>query len=165
MIIFLVSMKTITEDFPEIMALASEILRFPSFPLDEIALEKNITIQNIVSQKEQPFNVAFSQLRQMIYGQHPYGFSLLGTEETVANLIQDDLRFYHQQHFRPDRLVISLAGNIDLNSAVEVVEKVFGDWFPPKMPLSRLIPLSKESYYHPRLDLTILPKTLNSLLL
>ncbi|GAB4313485.1 MAG: pitrilysin family protein [Geminocystis sp.] len=147
---FLVSMKTITEDFPEIMALASEILRFPSFPLDEIALEKNITIQNILSQKEQPFNVAFSQLRQMIYGQHPYGFSLLGTEETVANLIQDDLRFYHQQHFRPDRLVISLAGNIDLNSAVEVVEKVFGDWFPPEDALIKIDSLEQRELLSPK---------------
>ncbi len=129
---FLVSMKTITEDFPEILSLAAQIIRYPSFPPEEIALEKHLTLQNILSQKEQPFNVAFSQLREMIYGQHPYGFSLLGTEETVANLTEDDLRYYHQQHFRPDRLVISLAGNIDLDTAQELVEKIFGDWFPPE---------------------------------
>lgn len=135
---FLVSMKTITEDFPEILALAAEIIRYPSFPPDEIALEKHLTLQNILSQQEQPFNVAFSQLRQMIYGQHPYGFSVLGTEETVANLREDDLKYYHQQHFRPDRLVISLAGNIDLDSAKEVVEKIFGDWFPPEDTLIKI---------------------------
>lgn len=129
---FLVSLKTITEDFPEILALAAEIIRYPSFPADEIALEKHLTLQNILSQKEQPFNLAFAQLREMIYGQHPYGFSLFGTEETVANLTEDDLRYYHQQHFRPDRLVISLAGNINLDSATELVEKIFGDWFPPE---------------------------------
>jgi len=135
---FLVSMKTITEDFPEILALASEIIRYPSFPSEEIALEKHLTLQNILSQKEQPFNVAFSQLREMVYGQHPYGFSLLGTEETVTNLTEDDLRYYHQKHFRPDRLVISLAGNIDLESAKELVEKIFGDWFPPEDVLVKI---------------------------
>lgn len=135
---FLVSMKTITEDFPEILALAAQIIRYPSFPPEEVALEKHLTLQNILSQKEQPFNVAFSQLREMIYGQHPYGFSLLGTEETVANLTEDDLRYYHQQHFRPDRLVISLAGNIDLDTAKELVEKIFGDWFPPEDSLIKI---------------------------
>ena len=153
---FLVSMKTITEDFPEILALAAEIIRFPSFPADEIALEKHLTLQNILSQKEQPFNVAFSQLREMIYGQHPYGFSLLGTEETVANLTEDDLRYYHQQHFRPDRIVISLAGNIDLESARELVEKIFGDWFPPEDALIKidsgntLLPPEARSYHTPQ---------------
>jgi predicted Zn-dependent peptidase len=125
---FLVSIKTITEDFPEILALASEILRYPSFPESEIELEKKITLQNILSQKEQPFNLAFTQLREMIYGKHPYGFSVLGTENTVNNITLDDLKKCHHRHFTPDNLVISLAGNINLASSIELVENIFGDW-------------------------------------
>lgn len=125
---FLVTIKTITEDFPEILALASEILRYPSFPESEVELEKKITLQNILSQKEQPFNLAFSQLRQMIYGDHPYGFSVLGTEETVSNLTVLDLQKCHQSHFTPDNLIISLAGKIDLDRSIELVENIFADW-------------------------------------
>lgn len=125
---FVVSVKTITEDFPEILHLASEIIRFPSFPDKEIELEKKLTLQNILSQKEQPFNLAFRELREMIYGQHPYGFSILGTEATVSQLTVDDLQQYHQKHFRCDRTIISLAGNITLEKATDIVEKIFGDW-------------------------------------
>ena len=131
---FLVSFKTITEDCPPILELAGEILRYPSLPEKEIELEKKITQQNLLSQKEQPFYLAFRQLKEMIYGQHPYGFSILGTEETVDNLTVEDLRCCHQQFFRPDNLVISLAGKINMEEATVLVEKIFGDWQIPNQP-------------------------------
>lgn len=134
---FLVSMKTITADFEQILALAGEIIRFPSFPESELALEKNLTLQNILSQKEQPFNVAFNQLREIMYGNHPYGFSILGTESSVSQITVDDLKQLHQTHFRPDNLVISLAGKIDLENAIAMVENLFGDWQIPNTPLAQ----------------------------
>ena len=137
---FLLSLKTVTNDFEEILNLAGEILRYPSFPPEELELEKNITRQNILSQKEQPFNLAFNQLREMMYGQHPYGFSILGTEETVDSFTVEDLKKCHQKHFRPDNVVISLAGNIDLEQATLMVNKIFGDWKIAKHPM--LYPVS-----------------------
>ena len=147
---FLISLKTITEDFPAILALAGEILRFPSFPEQEVELEKKITLQNILSQKEQPFNLVFRQLREMIYGKHPYGFSILGTEKTVNVFKVDDLRHCHQKYFRPDNLIISLAGNVNLEEAITLVEEVFGDWqIPSSAPpiLSNCHHLSPKSDY------------------
>ncbi|BAQ62158.1 processing protease [Geminocystis sp. NIES-3708] len=146
---FLVSLKTITADFPEILALAAEILRFPSFPDHEIELEKKLILQNILSQKEQPFNLAFSQLREMIYGEHPYGFSVLGTEKTVTELTVKDLKHCHNKHFTPNNLTISLAGKINLDQAILIVEEIFGDWQPLNMktPQFTPYPLSPQSNY------------------
>ncbi|MBL1208733.1 pitrilysin family protein [Geminocystis sp. GBBB08] len=146
---FLVSLKTITADFPEILALAGEILRFPTFPNHEIELEKKLILQNILSQKEQPFNLAFSQLREMIYGKHPYGFSVLGTEKTVTELTVEDLKQCHNKHFTPDNLTISLAGKINLDQAISILEKIFGDWQPSNgdIPQFNPYPLSPKSDY------------------
>jgi predicted Zn-dependent peptidase len=130
----LLSLKTVTEDFPTIFELAGEMLRYPSFPEQEVELEKKIVLQNLLSQKEQPFNLAFCQLREMIYGQHPYGFSILGTEETVNSFTVADLYNCHQQYFRPDNLVISLAGKINSERATDIVENILGDWQTPRNP-------------------------------
>ncbi len=131
---FALSLKTVSQDFPEILQLAGEMIRVPSFPEAEIELEQALTQQNILAQKEQPFNLAFNQLRAQMYPQHPYGGSILGTEETVANLTRTDLEYYHQTYFRPDQLVISLAGRITLEQAVTEVKRVFGDWECPTTP-------------------------------
>jgi predicted Zn-dependent peptidase len=128
---FVVSFKTVTADFPTILHLTEEILRSPTFPDSEVALEKHLTLQNIRSQQEQPFNVAFSQLREAMYPAHPYGFSILGTEETVSELTRADLQQYHQTYFRPDNLIISLAGRLTLEDGVKLVAQVFRNWEVP----------------------------------
>lgn len=128
---FLLSLKTVTADFAEILTLAGEILRSPTFPETEVELERRIALQDIRSQKEQPFSIAFEQLRQMMYQNHPYGLSALGDETTMSRITQADLVNYHQTYFRPDNMVISIAGRVTQTDAVDLVEKVFGDWLAP----------------------------------
>ncbi len=135
---FLLSLKTVSSDFAQMLTLAGELLRSPTFPLEEVELERRLTLQAIRSQKEQPFTVAMDQLRQAMYGQHPYARSGLGTEETVEKLTQQDLQHYHQTYFRPDNLVISIAGRVTSESAIALVESVLGDWPAPSAPLPTL---------------------------
>ena len=132
---FLLSLKTVASDWSDILQLAGEILRSPSFPEAEVELERHLTIQDIRSQKEQPFTIAFDQLRQAMYQDHPYALSVLGTEATVLELKRTDLEDFHQTYFRPDNIVISIAGRITPEDAFEQVERVFGDWLPPKTPI------------------------------
>lgn len=131
---FAISIKTVSQDFPEILQLVGEIMRAPSLPESEIELEQALTLQSILAQQEQPFNLAFNQLRSQMYPQHPYGVSVLGTQETVSSLTRSDLETYHHTYFRPDQLVISVAGRITLEQATAEVTRVFGDWEPPTTP-------------------------------
>ncbi|MBE9167035.1 insulinase family protein [Pleurocapsales cyanobacterium LEGE 06147] len=142
---FLLGLKTVAADFAPMLQLAGEILRSPSFPEAEVKLEKKLTIQSIRSQQEQPFNVAFNHLREAIYPEHPYGVSVLGTEATVSELTRADLLEYHQTYFRPDNLVISLAGRIDQQQAINLVESAFGDWQVPDHPLPQKTLISLNS--------------------
>jgi zinc protease len=132
---FALNLKTVSADFPSMLELMAQIVRSPIFPEAEVELERKLTLQGIRSQKEQPFNVAFDQLRQQMYPQHPYGVSVLGTETTVSNLTRNQLQQYHQTYFRPDNLVISLSGRIDQTEAKDLIEGVFGDWQNPDQPL------------------------------
>ncbi len=125
---FLFSFKAVSRDFAPILKLLGEIIRFPSFPAEEVELERKLTLQNIRSQKEQPFNVAFDALRHNIYGEHPYGVSVLGTEDAVGQLDRATLQEYHQTYLRPDNLTISISGRINKEETVRLVEEVFGDW-------------------------------------
>ena len=135
---FLVGIKTVSEDFVEMLKLTAELMRSPTFPETEIELEKRITIQGIRSQLEQPFAVAFSHLREIVYRDHPYALSTLGLEETLLTINREDILEFHQTYFRPDNMIISLAGRIVPEEAIALIEKVFGDWQPPAKPLPNL---------------------------
>ena len=128
---FGLGIKTVSGDFAEMLKLAGEMMRSPTFPTPEVELEKHLTIQSIRSQQEQPFNVAFNQLREAMYPEHPYGISILGTEATIAELERTHLEAYHHKFFRPDNLVISLAGRFQVEQIVQLIEDVLGDWQSP----------------------------------
>lgn len=136
---FLLSLKTVTSDFAEILTLAGQILRLPTFPEAEVELERRIALQDIRSQQEQPFTIAFDKLRHTMYQDHPYARSALGDEVSISRLNRADLVRYHQTHFRPDNMVISIAGRITVEDATTLVKEVFGDWQVfPLQPLPKL---------------------------
>jgi len=135
---FLLSMKTVSADFAEILELAGQVLRSPTFPEAEVELERRLALQHIRSQQEQPFTIAFDRLRQAMYQNHPYASSGLGWETTISQISRADLQQFHQTYFRPDNIVISLAGRITADAAIALIEKVFGDWVSPPNPIPQL---------------------------
>jgi zinc protease len=134
------SLKTVKSDLVDIFKLAGEILRTPSFPAAQIELERKLILQAIKSQTEQPFNNAYRQLRTALYGEHPYARSSLGTAATIGQITRQDLVNYHQTHIRPDRLIISFAGRITPEEAIDLVTQVFGDWEIPEIKPPTLTP-------------------------
>lgn len=134
------SLKTVSSDWVDIFKLAGEILRRPTFPPNQIELERKLLLQAIRSQTEQPFNNAYRQLRTALYGEHPYSRSSLGNATTMAQITRQDLVNYHQTHVRPDRLIISLAGRITPDEAIDLVTQVFGDWEIPSIDPPTLAP-------------------------
>lgn len=138
---FLISLKSIAADFPQLLSLATLLLRSPTFPEDEVSREQHHGLQALRSQQEQPFAVALEQLRQDLYGPHPYAQSSLGTQATLGKLQRQDLQQYHQTWFRPDNVVISLAGRIQVTEAIALLEQELGDWqLPPGDLLALTIP-------------------------
>lgn len=125
---FLVGLKTVTEDFEPVLALAAELIREPVFPVEEIELERSLAIQALRSQREQPFAVAFDRLRTAMYGGHPYGRSTLGSEATLGRIERGDLQRFHRDRFRPEHVTIAISGCLTAAAAIALVEQYFGDW-------------------------------------
>jgi zinc protease len=126
-----ISFKSVTADFAEIFRLVGKLLRESNFPEAQLTLEKKMVTERIKSQAERPLTLAFQQLREMIYQDHPYAQSLTGSEATVAAISRADLVTFHQTFFRPDRVTISLAGNLDPEAANQLVDQIFADWVQP----------------------------------
>lgn len=135
----LVSLKTVTADFEDILGLTAEIIRHPSIPPGELELEQRLTLQSIRSMREQPFTVAFNTLRREMYGDHPYALPGVGTEASVASLTREDLLQAHRTYYRPDNCVMVVAGRIDFETAIAQIEDCFGDWQAPDSCLPELV--------------------------
>lgn len=96
---------------------------------DEIELkkEKNVVYEEIKMYEDTPDDIVHDLLSKATYGNHPLGYPILGTEETLAKFESDTLREYMDQYYTPENVVISVAGNIS-ESFISEVEKQFGSF-------------------------------------
>ncbi|MEN9238216.1 MAG: pitrilysin family protein, partial [Thermostichus sp. DG_1_6_bins_120] len=138
---FEVGLRCVAADFPALLGLLSEILQDPSFPEAEVERERALMLQSIRAQQERPFHLAFEQVRQALYGKHPYALPGLGWPETVASLTREDLRAYHATYCRPDRMVMAVIGPEPPQQMAERIEAALAGWsVPARSPLDPILP-------------------------
>lgn len=80
---------------------------------EDLALERNVIVEEIGMVEDTPDDLVFEKHGELLWGDHPYGYSILGTRETLAALGTAELRALHARAYHPGRLVVAASGNVD----------------------------------------------------
>ncbi|MGP7817457.1 M16 family metallopeptidase [Niallia sp. 01092] len=104
------------------------------FEEGELNKEKNVVYEEIKMYDDTPDDIVHDLLSQAVFERHPLGYPILGTEKTLATFNGDTLRQYMHEHYTPENVVISIAGNISESFIMEV-EKYFGHYEAGKSEL------------------------------
>ena len=87
--------------------------------------------------ENQPYGTVFSNIFGKIYPySHPYSWSTIGSMDDLNAASLDDIKDWYATYYGPNNAVISLAGDISPEKALELVKKYFGD-IKPGPPLQR----------------------------
>jgi zinc protease len=70
--------------------------------------------------------------RAFLFGPHPYGRPVFGSESSLAAIDRDDVRRYYDGQFGADRLILVLAGDIDAHLLARMAADSFCRW--PRAP-------------------------------
>src|SRR5699024_8260894 len=97
------------------------------FASEELQKEKNVVFEEIKMYEDTPDDIVHEVLSRAAYESHPLGYPILGTEETLKTFTRDKLKNYQYEMYTPDRIVISIAGNVN-EDIIKVVEKLFGQY-------------------------------------
>jgi len=95
------------------------------FDEEELKKERNVVYEEIKMYEDTPDDIVHDLLSKAVYEQNPLALPILGSEATLSTFNGDTLRQYVHDMYTPDRLVISIAGNVD-ESFIKEVEKLFG---------------------------------------
>jgi predicted Zn-dependent peptidase len=79
-----ISLKCASSDAEALVPLLLSMAREPRLDDDQIELERQLNLQTLQRQREDPFQLAHDQLRQQLYGDGPYGHDPLGVEADLA---------------------------------------------------------------------------------
>lgn len=124
-----VSGEFMARDADLAIELLADMLRRPMLADDEIRKVRERSIAEIRAAKDGDVR-ALTPIygNAFLFGEHPYGNSLFGDEESLARITAADVRDYYAQYFGGDRLVIALAGDFDAAEMIEKLAAAFGDW-------------------------------------
>jgi predicted Zn-dependent peptidase len=114
------------ESLDEACALFGEVLRAPSF--GGIETEKNIVCEEILEDLDDEGRQidADNLSRELVYPEHPLGYTITGDEARVRSFTDAMCRTHHAKHYVAQNAVLAFAGNVSADRAMELAERDFG---------------------------------------
>lgn len=116
------------EQTPTIMEVFADMVRRPLLDPDELEKERGVIIEELSSTRDDPQEWVGLLIDETMWPGLPLGRDDAGFIETVSLLQRQDLLRYINEYYRPNSLIISVAGNIDADHVIALTERLFGDW-------------------------------------
>ncbi len=102
------------------------VLLQPSLRQDDFDMEKNVILEEIGMYQDQPSFTAYENLMQIHFKGHSLSRCILGTEESIKALTSEQMKKYHQDHYKAGNILLAFAGNADWDEMVKLAEKHCG---------------------------------------
>jgi zinc protease len=116
----------LSQHFDEALTLLGDVIRQPSFDSDEMEKRRRSILASIRRQEDNLDRTVFRLFRKALYEKHPYRMDMIGTLESVQRITQKDLKEYYRRIAVPENMVFTIVGDVDMNQAVQAVQKEFG---------------------------------------
>ncbi|MFB2594658.1 M16 family metallopeptidase [Paracoccus sp. p4-l81] len=137
-----VSAQMLTDRRAASTALLAEALSEPRFDEDAVARVRAQVIQAIRAGQKDPNTLASLAFARQAWGDHPYGTSTMGTEDSVTALTRDDLRAAKDRVITRDHAIVTLVGDIDAQDAGAMIDSLLaglpatGAPMPPRVAMA-----------------------------
>lgn len=118
--------KSTSDRAGEAFGLLAELFLRSTFPEEEMTREKGVVIEEINMDEDSPEDLCLDLLARASFGNENYGRNILGPVSNVEGFTREQLFAYREERYRPQNIVVSFAGNIDLSLAEELCEREFG---------------------------------------
>jgi predicted Zn-dependent peptidase len=115
------------EYLPQGVDILADILR-PSLRLEDFTTEKQVILEEIKMYEDSPGSMAWDYAKQIYFGTHPLGQSILGTMESIAALTRDQMQGYFDRRYSPSNIIVVGSGNFDWDQFVELVAERCASW-------------------------------------
>lgn len=89
----------------------------------EFELERGVILEEIAMAEDDPTDVLWERFYDNFFGEHPLGRPIAGTPESIDASTRDEVWDFYRRHYRPERLVVAIAGRVDHDAVLERLER------------------------------------------
>ena len=106
-----------------------DMLRHSKFEAEEIEREKGVIIEEMNMYFDTPRDYIGGVYEDLLYGDQPLGWDIVGRKETVRAATRDMFMQYIDRWYKPERLVVGVGGKID-GDVLGAIQGHLGDLEP-----------------------------------
>lgn len=119
--------RVLDAELPRAVDVLTDLVRRPTLKEGDLDLERNVILEEINTVEDTPDDQVFDLSAQALWPEHPYGYRILGTKDTVTALSTRDLRGLHARAYVPRNCVVSAAGNLEHEALLDLLGR--HGWF------------------------------------
>jgi predicted Zn-dependent peptidase len=120
--------RLLDQDMAVGLDVLAEIIQRPAFRVNEIDSERQVVVEEINMNDDDPSDVAFENFSTASFAGHPLEMPVLGTRESIRGMTRDEINGYWKRRYGAGSMVFAAAGSVDHDTVVGMVEERFGDW-------------------------------------
>jgi predicted Zn-dependent peptidase len=103
-----------------------DMIRNSKFDPEEIEREKGVIVEEMNMYYDTPRDYIGNVYDQLLFGDQPLGWDIIGSEQTVRAATRDTFTSYLDDWYHPSRMVLGLGGNVGAD-ALERANELLGD--------------------------------------
>lgn len=148
--------KGLASTLPDLLDILNDVLRFPAFDPRQVEKVRAEIITDLLERRHNTRRMSRLHFYEMAYPPaHPYHWSQMGYQDSINAISSEDLTDFHRTYFAPTNMVVVIVGGIEVQRAVDAVERSLGDWRaarPPRKALPPAPPLRETLEQYPTID-------------
>jgi len=111
----------------DLIEILSDMYLNPLIDKDEMEREKGVIIEEIRMYNDLPQSVVGHLFAELLYGDQPAGWKIIGTEENIRLCTRDQVVKYRRDHYKSDSTVVVVSGSFDESTIIKKIENYFGN--------------------------------------
>lgn len=132
--------RVLDEHLPQAADVIFDLMFRPALRQADLELERGVVLEELAMVEDTPDDIVFELHGEALWGEHPFGYSILGTPDTVRALGVDDLRELHTRAYCPSQVVVAAAGNLTHERLLDVLADAGWPDLPRDAAITPLVP-------------------------
>jgi predicted Zn-dependent peptidase len=118
--------RVIDKDLPLAVNVISDLITSSVVKAADVDAERKVVLEEIAMRDDDPSDLIHDLFLEKYYGDTPLGRPILGTVESINEMSRSTVFNYYRKRYRPQDLVVAVAGNIKHKEVVHLVEDALG---------------------------------------
>ncbi|MEO7146744.1 MAG: pitrilysin family protein [Terrimesophilobacter sp.] len=114
--------KVRDHDLPMAVSVLGDMFTSSLLDRDEFENERGVILEELAMADDDPSDVASERFFEAVLGEHPLGRPIGGSTDSIRAVARDAVWEHYRENYRPQDLVITVAGAVDHDGLVAHVE-------------------------------------------